>query len=302
MGGKKTSIELIEEARESGIYPIAGLQLFEQVENFKMSTQLKDDINYITEELYEYLNSLQEFRDTNPGLKEFLSALKSEDIFENQKLEKENPFMVELYLQTKKEKAIDKLIRIAKQNKELTKSEFLSVHNALLYGTSSESDESIRKDNNTFVGYYNQDNIHFDYFPIDYKEINTAILYLLELYNNRLDEAFDNVFLQPFAVHGLLGALQIFNDGNTRLGRIMQHVKLWELINETTEFEFENPPIYATKTYIPLREQYRMLICEIVKKNDNDIWNDWFRFNLNRIEDQIYKNNENIKVLKRKIK
>ena len=302
MGGKKTSLELVNEARKSGLYPIAGLQLFEQVENFKMSNRLKDDLNFITDEFYEYLNALQEFKNTNPGLKELLEAFKSDDIYENQKLEKENPFLVGLYLQTKREKAIDKLINIVKDNKDLTKQELLGVHNALLYGTSSESDELVRKNNNTFVGYYTKHDIHFDFLPIDYQEIDLAIYNLLKLYNGRLDGAFDNVFLQPFAIHGLLGALQIFNDGNTRLGRIMQHVLLWQLINEKTEFTYDNPPIYATRTYIPVREQYRNLIYEVVKKNDNEVWNDWFRFNLNRIEDQIYKNNENIQVLKRKIK
>lgn len=302
MGGKMTSLELVNEARESGLYPIADLKLFETLENIKICNNVKDNLLYVTDELYEYLDKINEFTNTKPGLKELLSAFKTDDTFENQKLEKENPFLVGLFLQTKKEKAIDKLIKIAKTDKELTRQELLSIHNALLYGTSSENNELIRKNNNTFVGYFMSEDIHFDFFPIDYHEINNAIKKLLDLYNNRLDGAFDNVFIQPFAIHGLLGALQLFNDGNTRLGRLMQHVLLWKLINEKTEYTYDNPPIYATKTYIPLREKYRNLIIDIVKYNDNDIWNEWFNFNLFRIEDQIYKNNENIEVLKRRIK
>ena len=110
MGGKMTSLELVNEARQSGLYPIADLKLFETLENIKICNNVKDNLLYVTDELYEYLDKINEFANTKPGLKELLSAFKTDDTFENQKLEKENPFLVGLYLQTKKEKAIDKLI------------------------------------------------------------------------------------------------------------------------------------------------------------------------------------------------
>ena len=126
---------------------------------------------------------------------------------------------------------------------------------------------------------------------------------IVNLYNDRLEhEGFDNVYLQPFLIHGLMGGLQIFSDGNTRMGRIMQHALIWQLINEKMQFNFEMPPMYATRSYYPVRFQYREKIAKLVNDGSNKTWNDWFDFNLDRIEDSICADTENIKVLKRKNK
>ena len=129
-------------------------------------------------------------------------------------------------------------------------------------------------------------------------EENIASFLRLELEH----EGFDNVYLQPFLIHGLMGGLQIFSDGNTRMGRIMQHALIWQLINEKMQFNFEMPPMYATRSYYPVRFQYREKIAKLVNDGSNKTWNDWFDFNLDRIEDSICADTENIKVLKRKNK
>jgi Fic family protein len=177
-----------------------------------------------------------------------------------------------------------------------------NLNNTLLYGTFSDDATSIRTKNNKFVGKFVDGKRIIDYFPIDCKYVYEAADRIALLYNDRLTGSqFDNVFLQPFLIHGLLGGLQIFNDGNTRMGRIMQHALMWQLINERTKFNFDMPVVYATRSYYPFRHKYRDNITKLVTDGSNYVWNDWFDFNLDRIEDSIYAGRENVKTLKRKL-
>lgn len=293
----------IRQAMESGKYKIAGLDMFDMVDKIKLSDKLKGHLKDAEYYFYDYLNDISILGDSKPGLNEYLNAIKAGDIIDNQSLEKENSFLIGLQMQVQREAAIDKIIRYAKEGKEITKKDILRVHNTLLRGTSSEDNKLVRDKNDKFVGHFEGNDRIIDYFPIDYKNINVALERLADLYNARLSgETYDNVFIQPFLIHGLYGAVQVFSDGNTRFGRIMQHVLMWQLINERTEFNFDLPPIYATRCYYPFRGKYRGLITDLVKNNDEEAWNNWFLFNLNRIEDQIDRSNENINMMKRRAK
>ena len=300
----RSDIEMeIKEAMESGKYKIAGLDMFDMVDKIKLNDKLKGHLKDAENYFYEYLNDITMLKDSKPGLNEYLNAIKAADIIDNQSLEKENSFLIGLHMQVQRETAIDKIIRYAKEEKEITKKDILRIHNTLLKGTSSEENKLIRDKNDKFVGHFEGNNRVIDYFPIDYKDIDIALQKLADLYNVRLSgDGYDNVFIQPFLIHGLYGAVQAFSDGNTRFGRIMQHVLMWQLVNEKTEFNFDMPPIYATRCYYPLRGKYRGLIGDLVKNNDEEAWNNWFLFNLNRIEDEIDRSNENINAMKRRAK
>lgn len=302
MENRNTSERMIEEAINSGQYSMASLEIFNTIKNVDISDKLINHLDYTTEILLEHLEEITELKDKKPGLNEYLRALKFGDIVDNQSLEKENSFMIGLYMQVKRENAIDKLIKLLKQKVEVSSADISRVHNTLLYGTSSEDTNLIRTRNDKFVGKIENGQRIIDYFPVDYRDVKTVLEEITKLYNSRSSiEYLDNLLLQPFLIHGLFGAFQIFNDGNTRMGRLMQHALIWQLINEKTDYNFENPPIYATRSYFPYRGEYRDKIASLVIDNNSESWNKWFDFNLNRIEDQIYASDENIKLLKRKL-
>jgi len=296
---------MIEEERKTGKYPTVTLEVLDKIKNLKVSEEVLHHIKDTTLCLKEsYLDVIAEFKHTNPGLKEYLNAIKAADIFDNQKMEKENSFLLGLYMQTNRQSAVDKLIKKLKTKGTITDRDIVNIHDTLLFGTSSENDERKRSHNYKFVGRkFQSGKLEIDYFVLDYKDIPKATKGLAEIYNNPLgnEDIDSNVFLRPFIIHGLLGALQIFEDGNTRMGRIMQHTLMWQLINEQLGYSFEQPPIYATRSYYPMREKCREKIKNIVVENNDEAWNDWFHFNLDRIEDQMYYNDENVKSLKRRI-
>jgi len=297
--------KMIEEERSTGKYPTVSLDVIQTDKNLKLSDDVLEHLNDTQACLKEnYLDVIASFEGTKPGLREYLNSIKLSDIMDNQTMEKENSFLLGLYMQTNKQSAIDKIIKKMKSKGMITANDIINIHNTLLYGTSSENDEKIRSHNYKFVGRkYKSGKIEIDYFVLDYKDIKEATRALADIYNQPLEiENIDsNVFLRPFIIHGLYGALQIFEDGNTRMGRLMQHALMWKLINEQMGFSFAQPPIYATRAYYPMREKCREKIKNLVVENNNEAWCDWFHFNLDRIEDQMYASYENIKSLKRKI-
>ena len=128
--------------------------------------------------------------------------------------------------------------------------------------------------------------IKIRYFSLPYTDIDEAIDKTLNFYNS--DYYNENLFLQPQIIHGLIASLQMFDDGNTRYARILQNIKLHELTNRQYDDSFEGPTLYGTRAYFPFRDKYRELIGNLATNPDNDNWNEWFDFNLNRMEDQVY--------------
>ena len=292
----------IYEARKSGLYSVASLDMFHILEKLVITNKLYEHIDYTNDLLMEYLEEVKELNQIESALSQFLRALRIGDVVDNQRLASENSFLIGLYTQLTRETAMGKLIKYAKSGIQIDGKDIFELHNTLLCGTSSWEVSSIRTDNSKFIGKFVDGKRIIDYFPIDYVDVKEAADKISSLYNDRLcDDRFNNVFLQPFIIHGLLSGLQIFNDGNTRMGRIMQHALMWQLINERTNFYFDYPVIYATRSYYPVRIQYRNDIAKLVVDGDNDAWNNWFSFNLDRIEDSIYLGRENVKTLKRKM-
>ena len=106
-------------------------------------------------------------------------------------------------------------------------------------------------------------------------------------------------------MHGLIAVLQVFEDGNTRLARCFQHITLQDLTNKTISnnlFELPLPAIYFSKNYIPYRKEYRELLASIALNPNNEAWNEWISFNLHRMQDRIFANEESLALLKRKKK
>ena len=88
-----------------------------------------------------------------------------------------------------------------------------------------------------------------------------------------------DAIIKPIIYHGLLAALQLFKDGNTRYARTIQHVELWGMLNNIVSDHIDLPLIYATRQYFPFRGEYRDLIKNLAV-NQEDAWDDWISFNI----------------------
>ena len=283
-------------AMKSGV-PIVDLDIFKRVQDLTPSEQVLNQISY-TEDLYkEYYGMIMSLSSSLRS--NYLQILKSEDIINNQVVEKENSFLLALYYKTHPKNAMDEMIRCC--NSEITASEFIKIHDKLLDGTSSEDQKGLREDNLKFVGTYVSGQRQIDYFPILEKDIVKALREYLSLINDKKRvQSKEDAFLKPIIYHGLLAALQLFKDGNTRYARLIQHINLWYYTNQTLGYDFSLPTVYATKQYAAGRASYRGLIKSIAITENDDAWNNWIIFNLKCLQNNIWVNQSNIETLKRR--
>lgn len=283
-------------AMASGV-PIVDLDIFKRVQDLTLSEQVLNQISY-TEDLYKEYHDMIMSLSSNLR-SNYLQILKSEDIINNQVVEKENSFLLALYYKTHPKNAMDEMIRGC--NSEITASEFIKIHDKLLDGTSSEDQKGLREDNLKFVGTYVAGQRQIDYFPILEKDIVKALREYLSLINDKKRvQSKEDAFLKPIIYHGLLAALQLFKDGNTRYARLIQHINLWYYTNQTLGYDFSLPTVYATKQYAAGRASYRGLIKSIAITENDDAWNNWIIFNLKCLQNNIWVNQSNIETLKRR--
>ena len=66
----------VERVRKSGLYTIASLDMFNQIEKIVIEENLQLHLEYTNELLKEYLSEILELEGSKPGLIEFLKAIK----------------------------------------------------------------------------------------------------------------------------------------------------------------------------------------------------------------------------------
>lgn len=288
--------EEFEYYRKNKIYPIVEKDLVNRIVDLKIKDSIKDHNKYVIESYIEHLEALKKLEPNQ--LKHYLTVLKNADIKDNQKLEDQDSFLLSLYLQAEKKHAIDELLK----HEILDEKTLLKTHSTLLKGTSSEADNNFKyRDNNrTFVGSTENGIRDIHYLTLDVNDIGYAMNLFFEYYNK--EDNFEDIFLKPFAIHGILAALQVFGDGNTRLSRLLQNIKLYKLTNKHSDYNFQNPALYITRAYFPYKYEYRDLIMKLAIEPNEENLNNWMSFNLKRTEDTIWKDSGNVdkvKLLKR---
>jgi len=284
----------VEEKMASGKYPVANLELFDSIKKLDLAsdTQIKNGVE-CTHDLYiEYLKNIRDSL-TKYQQGEFAKTLKNMDIIDNQALEKEDSFLVALSMGVSGDRkyAINEMIK--NYGNKFDKSKFVKYHDLLLKGTSSYDKLGLRDANTKFVGNWpqGQEEPNISYFPIDYRDIDKAIDKFISYYNNHINDTTNDYdkYIKPIIYHGLIAALQLFNDGNTRYARLFQHVELWGMLNNYEESKTDLPIVYGTRQYFPYRSDYRNLIEKIVQQKDEEAWKKWIVFNLHRLQDSMYK-------------
>lgn len=286
----------VEECINSGKYKVVGLDILDSPNNIEIVPETKDHMDYSFELYLNYINRVKEL--TLDQQLRFLRTLKAAEIMDNQKMEQENSFLISLYMSMMGNNSIDEMIKFG--NKEITSDDVIEVHKLLLEGTTSSKKEikGYRQENRSFVGSFKNGVRNIQYFPIHHNQIEMAMTKFLEYYNS-LDNTNNDIFIKPFIIHGLFAALQCFNDGNTRLSRLFQHIKMWQLTNGKLNIDLPYPVIYMSRSYYPYRNEYREKIKNIVINTDTNSWNDWFDFNLRRLEDQLFYVDNNLEEFKK---
>ena len=260
---------------ESGEVPVVDLSIFDCLDNLNISDDNKRNAEKTIQAYKDLLGMLKALP---PVLRnKCLEVSKKADIIDNQVLEEEDSFLISLY-------------------REIDYTNSLLI----LLNTSKEDQIGLREDNLKFVGTWKNDERKIQYFPIVSDDVEKALDIFLEYYNdniNNIDNEYDAI-VKPIIYHGLLSALQLFKDGNTRYARTIQHVELWGMLNNLVSSDIPLPLIYATRKYLP-REEYREFIKNIAITKEN-AWNEWIDYNISKIRESINQSENNMQVLQRK--
>ncbi len=289
----------IDELRAKGVYPIASLKLFEEVKNLVIYDYCIERELEILDKYLEYINNIYSLPENIQ--KKYLDSIKVQEIMDTQLLEKEDSYLLALYLMTKEECAMDYFLNDF-PSMDINKNKIINAHKRLLEGTSSSmyAKKDHRTDNEAFVARCKNGEVTIRYFTIDYKDIDTAINNLIVYYNGNLHNQY--TLIKPILLHGLVGALQLFDDGNTRFGRMLQNMKMFELTNNNFDINLKSPALYNSRAYKDYIIQYREKLGAMVVEPGEETWNKWINFNLNRVEDQIYYANSKLNDYKKAIR
>lgn len=276
-----------EEYYKNKTYPSVSPDLPKIIINTVKSNSVIEENKYILENYYNYLKILDSM--DKQQLKKYLNALKSTDAVNNQVLEKQDSFLISLLYQSERKHTIDEILKTNK----LTEDKLLKIHGMLMEGTTSTDFDNYhyRKHNRNYVGTIDNNERNIHYLPLYNKYIEATMKGFFDYYNDKeCNES--ELFFKPFLIHLMIACLQVFEDGNTRLGRLLQNTKLYQQTNDLLNKKYDNPVLYLTNTYMPFRSQYRSLIKETAINPSNDNINAWLSFNLGRLDEGVYKNSQ----------
>lgn len=219
-------------------------KVLESVEKLELSKRINE---HLRETHANYLSFLQKLVELDEKvLKLYLKTVKNRELINNQETELEQSFLIELYLNSQRTDSIDIVMKHF-QDGNVTKEELKKLHRIVIKNSTDDipANYNFRQDNNKWVGYYGTGGQQrVDYYPPDYREIDEMLDYILGVLNDdESDRDINQTLIKPFVVHGFLGYLQAFGNGNTRLARVLQHGKIWHMTGKCDGIELPSPAI-----------------------------------------------------------
>lgn len=288
----------IEEMMISGLYPVVQLNQFKNFDN-GMTEYTKEYTLETIENYKEYLKMIDELPEKFK--KAFLETLKKEEIKHNQETENENPFLISLYENIGDMNSIDLGMKLLEKKDGLISQDLKKIHYRIMQGTSSSEEMyEFRRKNNIVVEGMTAGRRDVHFIPIDKKDIPKAVKLICEYLNSQATTE-EDILIKPFTAHALIAGLQGFTDGNTRLARLVSHLKIWQLSKQYGITNVNLPAIYMSKSFYMMRGGYRDKIRNIMVDKTNESWNSWYNFNLNAFNEQLHFGKTNLEELKRRI-
>lgn len=268
------------------------MDLLDNFQNIVLDNHNKEHIKETLEEYKRYLNELSLLTSANRLI--FLNALKKQELVNNQEMNCEDSFLVELDSEYNGNDSIEFMTNILIDTNNFSKEKIKMIHRILMRNTKDDYPENRPyRQNDTTVSRINNGQIIVSYVPPMPEEINSYMRTLIKYLNHNNKEDEDIILLKPIIAHAYIAALQPFDNGNTRLARLLQYGEIFKLSRDILNAKLEKPALYFSKNYLLSGKDYRLRIRELVYTEE---WNEWIKYNLYKIDDQLYYNgNELIK-------
>lgn len=272
----------------------------------KLKENVKDHMLHTLQDYRKYLESLKEIEKTSPQLvKNFFRLLKINELKASQQMESEDSFLVDIglgpILDGTEKSSIDIVTRYILRDKSLNNERLEKIHRIILRGTSDDKEKNYKirtGEEDTYIYEISNGIERTLYVAPKSEEVNLYLDYLYTFLDNNTNNELD-VFLTPYLVHFYISALQPFNNGNTRLARLIQYGDIFKASRKLLDYNLKQPALFLSENYQLNCINYRRMIADIVLEPSDENFNRWINYNLNMTDEQLYRLGNDIKKIKR---
>lgn len=274
--------------------------------NVKLKENVKDHMLYTLEEYKNYLESLKEIEKNDPQLaKSFFRLLKINELKASQQMESEDSFLIDIglgpILDGSEKSSIDIVTKYILKDKGLNNERLEKIHRIILRGTSDDKEKNYKirtSKEDTYISEISNGIERTLYVAPKSEEVNSYLNYLYVFLDNNSNNELD-VFLTPYLAHFYISALQPFNNGNTRLARLIQYGDIFKVSRKLLDYNLKQPALFLSKNYQLNCGNYRKMIADIVLDPSDENFNKWVNYNLNMTDEQLFCLNNDIEKIKR---
>lgn len=274
--------------------------------NVKLKENVKDHMLYTLEEYKNYLESLKEIEKNDPQLaKSFFRLLKINELKASQQMESEDSFLIDIglgpILDGSEKSSIDIVTKYILKDKGLNNERLEKIHRIILRGTSDDKEKNYKirtSKEDTYISEISNGIERTLYVAPKSEEVNSYLNYLYVFLDNNSNNELD-VFLTPYLAHFYISALQPFNNGNTRLARLIQYGDIFKVSRKLLEYNLKQPALFLSKNYQLNCGNYRKMIADIVLDPSDENFNKWVNYNLNMTDEQLFCLSNDIEKIKR---
>lgn len=274
--------------------------------NVKLKENVKDHMLYTLEEYKNYLESLKEIEKNDPQLaKSFFRLLKINELKASQQMESEDSFLIDIglgpILDGSEKSSIDIVTKYILKDKGLNNERLEKIHRIILRGTSDDKEKNYKirtSKEDTYISEISNGIERTLYVAPKSEEVNSYLNYLYVFLDNNSNNELD-VFLTPYLAHFYISALQPFNNGNTRLARLIQYGDIFKFSRKLLDYNLKQPALFLSKNYQLNCGNYRKMIADIVLDPSDENFNKWVNYNLNMTDEQLFCLSNDIEKIKR---
>lgn len=273
------------------------MEVLDRLKDYKLNSTVKDHLIYTLEDYKEYLKRIYSLP---PKQREvFLKTLSNNEIINNQEMEHEDPFLIQLDLNSSgglRRTSIDVMVDSIIKNDPLTIKKLIQLHRLVIRGSKDDIERNYRiRDFDVKVSEVSNGVEKVSYIPPAPEDIRAYLRKLFAyIYESGTKE--ESVLLNSILIHFYIAALQPFGNGNTRLARLIEHGSMFKLTRDVLQKDIKlsskisSPIIYTSKSHSLTRFDYRDNIANLVNNPTDDSYNRWVNYNLNSVDETLFYN------------
>lgn len=265
------------------------MEALDKINEFKMNSTVAKHMEDTLDNYKLYLKNISQLSPKYRGI--YFNVLKSNEIVNNQEMEHEDPFLIQLDLQNPngKKTSIDIITEMILNDKDLNVRKLEQLHRLIIHKTADDKPENYKiRDTEVYVSEVSNGTQKLCYYAPSPDEIKEYLKTLFAIVNKSDISDEKEVLYNSFLAHFYIAALQPFGNGNTRLARLIEYGNIFRLSRDVLGSKIESPALFLTKNYLLSRSSYRENISLLVNSPTDKSFNKYIDYNLNMMDEQLF--------------